>query len=138
MAAETSPTTDCRYGIAQVCRIWDVPRSSFYADRRLAGLARLVRSSPSTPSSANRCCQRQTIGRLTPTRAAIGCTGPPPTEARMTRVRSTCLRCRLRSDVIASSRFLSDALTITHTVRAMAAEIARRQPNVNRQNASEH
>jgi hypothetical protein len=44
------------------------------------------------------------------------------TEARMTRARSTCLRCRLRSDVIASSRFLLDALTITHTVRAIAAE----------------
>ena len=34
MAAETSPSTGRRYGIAQVCRIWDVPRSSFYADRR--------------------------------------------------------------------------------------------------------
>ena len=36
MAATTSPTTGRRYGIAQVCRIWDVPRSSFYADRRRA------------------------------------------------------------------------------------------------------
>jgi hypothetical protein len=36
MAAETSPTTGRRYGIAEVCRIWDVPRSSFYADRRRA------------------------------------------------------------------------------------------------------
>ena len=36
MAAESSPTTGRRYGIAQVCRIWDVPRSSFYADRRRA------------------------------------------------------------------------------------------------------
>src|SRR5207244_11860946 len=25
-----------RYGVARVCRIWDVPRSSFYADRRRA------------------------------------------------------------------------------------------------------
>ena len=33
MAAAISPTTGRRYGIAQVCRIWDVPRSSFYADR---------------------------------------------------------------------------------------------------------
>lgn len=24
MAAETSPTTGRRYGIAQVCRVWDV------------------------------------------------------------------------------------------------------------------
>ena len=36
MAAETSPTTGRRYGIAEGCRIWDVPRSSFYADRRRA------------------------------------------------------------------------------------------------------
>jgi putative transposase len=34
IAAETSPSTGRRYGVAQVCRIWDVPRSSFYADRR--------------------------------------------------------------------------------------------------------
>ena len=37
MAATTSPTSGRRYGIAQVCQIWDVPRSSFYADRRRAG-----------------------------------------------------------------------------------------------------
>src|SRR5947199_6920460 len=33
MAAAISPTTGRRYGIAQVCRIWGVQRSSFYADR---------------------------------------------------------------------------------------------------------
>ena len=36
MAATTSPTSGRRYGVAQVCRIWEVPRSSFYADRRRA------------------------------------------------------------------------------------------------------
>src|SRR5881628_544113 len=36
MAMAISPTTGRRYGIAQVCRIWGVPRSSFYADRRRA------------------------------------------------------------------------------------------------------
>jgi hypothetical protein len=36
MAETISPSTGRRYGIAQVCRIWDVPRSSFYADRRRA------------------------------------------------------------------------------------------------------
>jgi putative transposase len=36
MAAVIFPTTGRRYGIAQVCRIWDVPRSSLYADRRRA------------------------------------------------------------------------------------------------------
>ena len=34
MAATSSPTSGRRYGIAQVCRVWGVPRSSFYADRR--------------------------------------------------------------------------------------------------------
>ena len=33
MAMAISPTTGRRYGIAQVCRIWGVQRSSFYADR---------------------------------------------------------------------------------------------------------
>jgi HTH-like domain len=36
MAAAISPITGRRYGIAQVCRIWEVPRSSFYADRHRA------------------------------------------------------------------------------------------------------
>jgi hypothetical protein len=31
MAEATSPTTGRRYGVASVCRVWDVPRSSFYA-----------------------------------------------------------------------------------------------------------
>ena len=35
-ASETSPSTGHRYGIARVCRTWEVPRSSFDADRRRA------------------------------------------------------------------------------------------------------
>jgi putative transposase len=31
MAEATSPATGRRYGVARVCRTWDVPRSSFYA-----------------------------------------------------------------------------------------------------------
>ena len=31
MAEATSPTTGRRHGVAGVCRVWDVPRSSFYA-----------------------------------------------------------------------------------------------------------
>ena len=31
MAETTSPATGRRYGVARVCRVWDVPRSSFYA-----------------------------------------------------------------------------------------------------------
>ena len=39
MAETISPSIGRRYGIAQVCRIWDVPRSSFYADRRRGSTA---------------------------------------------------------------------------------------------------
>ena len=39
MAAATSPASGRRYGIARVCRIWETPRSSFYAAQRPAGTA---------------------------------------------------------------------------------------------------
>ena len=35
MAEATSPTTGHRYGVARVCRLWEVPRSSFYAARQV-------------------------------------------------------------------------------------------------------
>ena len=34
MAVATSPATGRRYGLARVCRVWEVPRSSFYAARQ--------------------------------------------------------------------------------------------------------
>ena len=33
MAEATSPATGRRYGVARVCRVWEVARSSFYAAR---------------------------------------------------------------------------------------------------------
>jgi putative transposase len=36
MAAAASPATGRRYGVARVCQVWDVPRSSFYAARQAA------------------------------------------------------------------------------------------------------
>jgi hypothetical protein len=36
MARTTSSATGRRYGVARVCRVWEVPRSSFYAARRPA------------------------------------------------------------------------------------------------------
>ena len=33
MAEATSPVTGRRYGVARICRVWEVPRSSFYAAR---------------------------------------------------------------------------------------------------------
>ena len=41
----------------------------------LPGTRARSRNKPSTPSSANRCCQRHTAGRLTPARRATSCTG---------------------------------------------------------------
>jgi len=38
MAGTTSPATGHRYGVARVCRVWEVARSSFYAVRQ-AGAA---------------------------------------------------------------------------------------------------
>ena len=39
MAEAISPTAGRRYGVARVCRTWEVPRSSFYAARRPEGNA---------------------------------------------------------------------------------------------------
>jgi putative transposase len=36
MAAATSPASGRRYGIARVCQVWELPRSSFYAARQQA------------------------------------------------------------------------------------------------------
>jgi transposase InsO family protein len=36
MAKATSPTTGRCYGVARVCQVWELPRSSFYAARRPA------------------------------------------------------------------------------------------------------
>ena len=38
MAKATSPATGRRYGVARVCQVWEVPRSSFYAAQQ-AGAA---------------------------------------------------------------------------------------------------
>ena len=34
MATAISPTAGRRYGVARVCEVWDLPRSSFYAARQ--------------------------------------------------------------------------------------------------------
>ena len=49
MAEATSPATGRSYGVARVCRVWEVARSSFYAARQ-AGADR----SRSTPTPARR------------------------------------------------------------------------------------
>jgi putative transposase len=36
MAETTSPATGRRYGVARVCRVWEIARSSFYAAREMA------------------------------------------------------------------------------------------------------
>lgn len=47
MSARISPTTGRRYGVKRVCRVWGVPRSSFYAQRaRAEGPANSRRRGP--------------------------------------------------------------------------------------------
>jgi hypothetical protein len=73
----------------------------------------LSRRSPSTPSAANRSCQRQTHGFDTPARRTIAFVPRPSAVARMIFARQTHF-CRLfRSATTASSRARSVALTST-------------------------
>jgi len=81
----------------------------------LPGLRVLSRSRPSTPLSAKRCCQRHTVGRLTPMSWATRCAECCSAEASTMRARSMCLRGRLRSAAIAANCSRSAALRITHT-----------------------
>jgi transposase InsO family protein len=46
MAKATSPATGRRYGVARVCQVWDVPRSSFYAAQRPSEAAAGPQPSP--------------------------------------------------------------------------------------------
>ena len=46
MAEATSPATGHRYGVARVCRVWDVPRSSFYAARQVGADGATSTASP--------------------------------------------------------------------------------------------
>ena len=46
MADATSPTTGRCYGVARVCQVWDVPRSSFYAARQTNAAEAGPRPSP--------------------------------------------------------------------------------------------
>jgi hypothetical protein len=51
------------------------------AIRALPGFGILSCSKPSTPASAKRCCQRHTVGRLTPMVCAAVCVDPRSAEA---------------------------------------------------------
>jgi putative transposase len=46
MADATSPTTGRRYGVARVCHVWEVPRSSFYAAQQASAEEAGLRPSP--------------------------------------------------------------------------------------------
>jgi putative transposase len=47
MAEATSPATGRRYGVARVCRVWEVARSSFYAARQAGAAADRSGAAPS-------------------------------------------------------------------------------------------
>ena len=46
MAEATSPATGCSYGVARVCRVWEVARSSFYAARQVGAGGTKATASP--------------------------------------------------------------------------------------------
>ena len=85
----------------------------------LPGFLVLSRTSPSTPASAKRCCQRQTAGRLIPARRATSATSSRSAECRMIRARATCFCGRLRSARTAAKRWRSSAERRGQTVCAM-------------------
>ncbi len=46
MAAAISPATGRRYGVARVCQVWEVPRSTFYAAQHASAAEAGLRPSP--------------------------------------------------------------------------------------------
>lgn len=52
MAGTVSPAAGRRYGVARVCRVWGVPRSSFYAARAVATRAPVVAPARRGPKPA--------------------------------------------------------------------------------------
>ena len=46
MAEAISPATGCSYGVARVCRVWEVARSSFYAARQVGAGGTKATASP--------------------------------------------------------------------------------------------
>ena len=78
----------------------------------LPGLRASSRSNPSTPSSANRRCQRHADGRLAPLRAATASTVSRSADRRMVLARWTCLCGRLRSATTAAKRSRPAELTM--------------------------
>ena len=79
------------------------PRRDDRRERRFAGLAGLVAQQTFDPLSGKRCCHRHTVGRLTPMLCATRCAEWRSAEMSTMRVRSTCLRGRLRSPAIAAN-----------------------------------
>jgi hypothetical protein len=73
------------------------------------------RTSPATPSAANRRCQRHTVGLATPARRAISIVPTPSPLNRMILARQTCFCGLFRSATIAFSRARSAALTSIRT-----------------------
>src|SRR5262249_54348681 len=79
----------------------------------LPGLRVLSRSSPSTPCSINRACQRHTTGLALPDRRMISAVPQPSAGARMIWARHTCFCGAQRSAAIALRRRRSTGGTLT-------------------------
>jgi hypothetical protein len=90
----------------------------------LPGLRVLSRSSPSTPASMKRRCQRHTEGFDTPARRMISAVPHPAAVARMIRARHACFWALFRSARTASSRSRSPGPSRTSTSLRMPARYA--------------
>ena len=93
MAATVSPATGRHYGVARVCQVWDVPRSSFYAARQAAaaaGPAKLPGSPRTKAGGLRRRPARRHQGRPRPLaldrRGAPKGLGPPAGDRRHPRL----------------------------------------------------
>ena len=58
MSGQTSPSTHDRYGITRVLRVWELPRSTFYAQRYSARSRRRGDGVEHRPSMMRRCSYR--------------------------------------------------------------------------------
>jgi transposase InsO family protein len=60
----TSPATGKRYGLARVCRLWDLPRSTFYYQRHERTIPIEQRPAPSKRGPLGPCSDEELVGHI--------------------------------------------------------------------------
>ena len=59
-----SPSTGQRYGMARVCRTWDLPRSTLYFERRRRTIPIEQRSGPKRRGPLGPCPDEELVGHI--------------------------------------------------------------------------